>query len=333
MREWTIQGSSVDLLLQRYPRLRQSLARADLGVVETRVERYQVRGTTVLVKRDDLSSLVLGGNKVRALQLLFAGVPANRKVLTVGPSGSTHALAVALHGEHLGLQAEVLTWPQEMHAVAAATAARMREHAHVTETRSAADAYLRVALRRLRRRVHWIPAGGSSPLGALGHAEAAMELVAQLARKGIPMPQSVVVPLGSGGTVAGLLLGFAIAGVVTRVIAVRVVPRIVGNRGHVLRLARRSRALLERLAGEPVVRIDASRLVIEHASFGGGYGRETAAASEAAGWLARSGGPQLDGTYSAKAFGHALALAHGAPDGDVLFWLTFDARWLDARSG
>ena len=216
--------------------------------------------------------------------------------------------------------------------MAAATAARMREHARVTETRSPADAYLRVALRRLRGRVHWIPAGGSSPLGALGHAGAAMELVAQLAREGIPMPQYVVVPLGSGGTVAGLLLGFAIAGVVTRVIAVRVVPRIVGNRGQVLWLARRSRVLLQQLAGEPVARIDASRLVIEHASFGGAYGRETAAASEAADALARSGGPRLDGTYSAKAFGHALALAHSAPDGAVLFWLTFDARWLDVRS-
>ena len=257
--------------------------------MQTPVERCRVRGTTVLVKRDDLSSPVLGGNKVRALELLFASVPDNRQLLTVGPSGSTHALAVALHGERLGLQAEVLTWPQEMHAVAAATAARMREHARVTETRSPADAYFRVALRRLRGRVHWIPAGGSSPLGALGHAGAAMELVAQLAREGIPMPQYVVVPLGSGGTVAGLLLGFAIAGVVTRVIAVRAVPRIVGNRGQVLRLARRSRVLLQRLAGEPVARIDPSRLVIEHASFGGAYGRETAVASEAADGLARAG--------------------------------------------
>lgn len=294
------------------------------------MERRHVDGTTLLVKRDDLASPVLGGNKVRALELLLAAVPRDRHLLTVGPGGSTHALAVALHGARLGMETEVFTWPQEMHDVAAATSFRLKAHARVTETRSPVEAYLRAAVRRIHGRVHWIPAGGSSPLGALGHASAALELVAQLSRDGIPMPAAVVVPLGSGGTVAGMLLGFAIAGVATRVVAVRVVPRIVGNRNHVLRLARRSRALLERLAGMPIPRIDDSRLVIEHASYGGAYGRETPAGAVAAGWLRQSGGPRLDGTYSAKACGHALALAERAPAGDILFWLTFDARWLDA---
>lgn len=332
MREWTTRCSSVDVLFARYSRLRQALPRVDLHVAETPVERCRVDGTTLLVKRDDLSAPTLGGNKVRALELLLAAVPSHRRLLTVGPAGSTHALAVALHGERLGLQTDVLTWPQGMHDVAAATSARLQAHAHVTETRSPPDAYIRAAMRRLRHDVHWIPAGGSSPRGALGHAAAAMELVAQLAREDIPMPLSVVVPLGSGGTVAGLLLGFAIAGVTTQVIAVRVVPRIVGNRGHVLQLARRSRALVRRLTGEPVPRIDSARLTIEHAAFGGAYGRETAVATEAAGWFRQAGGPLLDGTYSAKAFGHALALARRTPDGAVLFWLTFDARWLDARN-
>ena len=320
----------MDLLVARYPRLRHTLPRVDLLVAETPVERRVVGGTALLVKRDDRSSPTLGGNKVRALELLLAAVPPGRRLLTVGPTGSTHALAVALHGARLGLTSEVLTWPQDMHDVAAATSVRLRAHARVTETGSPVEAYLRAAIRRTRADVHWIPAGGSSPLGALGHAGAALELVAQLARDGIPMPEAVVVPLGSGGTVAGLLLGFAIAGVTTRVVAVRVVPRIVGNRGHVLRLARRSRALLGRLAGEAIPVIDGARLVIEHASYGGAYGRETAAGIAAAGWIRQSGGPHLDGTYSAKAGGHALALAHRAPDGAVLFWLTFDARWLDA---
>ena len=320
----------MDLLVGRYPRLRQTLPRIDLRIADTPVERCVVGGTTLLVKRDDMASPTLGGNKVRALELLLATVPPNRRLLTVGPTGSTHALAVALHGESVGLKTEVFTWPQEMHDVAAATAARLGTHARVTATSSVTEAYLRAAFRRVSGGVHWIPAGGSSALGALGHAGAALELVAQLAREAMPMPEAVVVPLGSGGTVAGLLLGFAIAGVATRVIAVRVVPRILGNRGHVLRLARRSRELLGRLAGEPMPRIDGSRLDIEHASYGGAYGRETAAAAAADSWLRQSGGPRLDGTYSAKACGHALALAQRAPAGAILFWLTFDARWLDA---
>ena len=321
---------SVDLLAGRYHRLRLTLPRVDLLVAETPVERCTAGGATLLVKRDDMSSPTHGGNKVRALELLLASVPPTRRLLTVGPRGSTHALAVALHGEQLGMVTEVLSWPQEMHDVAAATASRLGAHAHVTRVRSPLDAYLRAAIRRARGGVHWIPAGGSSPLGALGHAGAALELVAQLTRDGMAMPEAVVVPLGSGGTVAGLLLGFAIAGVATKVIAVRVVPRMVGNRGHVLRLARRSRALLGRLASESMPPIDPSRLHIEHACYGGAYGRETGEAAAAASWLRQSGGPLLDGTYSAKSFGHALALARRSPDCAILFWLTFDARWLGA---
>ena len=320
----------MELLVDRFPRLRLALPRVDLRVAETPLEQWLVGGSTLLVKRDDLTSPTLGGNKVRALELLLAASPPDRRLLTVGPRGSTHALAVALHGAQLGRDTEVLTWPQEMHDVADHTSRRLKAVARVTEARSPADAYLRAALRHLRGQVQWIPAGGSSPLGALGHAGAALELVAQLTRDGVRMPEAVVVPLGSGGTVAGLLLGFAIAGVTTRVIGVRVVPRILGNRGHVLRLAHRTRALLGQRAGEPVPRIDHSRLVIEHTSYGGAYGRETTAAIRAAELFGQMGGPRLDGTYSAKAFGHALALAQRAPSGAVLFWLTFDGRWLDA---
>jgi hypothetical protein len=115
-------------------------------------------------------------------------------------------------------------------------------------------------------------------------------------------------------------------------VGVRVVPRLVGNRGHVLRLARRTRALLASLSGDALPPLDASRLVIEHGAYGGAYGRETADARHAAELLRAAGGPPLDGTYSAKAFAVAHARAQRAPDERVLFWLTFDGRWLAAPS-
>ena len=302
----------------------------NLRVGETPVERWTVDGATLLAKRDDLSAPDLGGNKVRALELLLAGLGPGHTLLTVGPTGSTHALAVAQHGLRLGIGSEVITWPQEMNDVALATASRLARRAHITRASSPVDAYVRAVVRRLRGGVRWIPAGGSSPLGALGHASAALELVAQLERDGLPFPQTIVAPLGSGGTVAGLLVGLAVAGLPTRVVGVRVVPRSVGNRWRVMRLARQSGALLARLAGESPLELDASRLVIEQEAYGGAYGRETEDARIAGALLRVSGGPRLDGTYSAKAFGHALARARRAPHGSVLFWLTFDGRWLDA---
>lgn len=281
-------------------------------------------------KRDDLSSSTLGGNKVRALELLLAGVGPDHRLLTVGSTGSTHALAVAHYGARLGAVTDVITWPQEDNDISRATSRRLMRRARVTAATSVVDAYLRAALRRPARDVRWIPAGGSCALGALGHASAALELIAQLEREGHSVPAQIVVPLGSGGTAAGLLVGLAVAGVATRVVGVRVVPKTVGNRWRVLRLARQAAALLSRLAGETVPAVDAHRLEIAQGAFGGAYGRETEIARNAAQALRVTGGPALDGTYSAKAFGYALERARRAPEDSVLFWLTFDGRWLEA---
>lgn len=314
-------------LLARYPGL-AALAHVDLGVRETPLDRWRVGDVSLLIKRDDLSAPAVGGNKVRALELLLAGVPAGRTLLTAGATGSTHALAVAHHGARLGLATEVVTWPQEGHPVAAATSRRMAELARVTAAASPAGAYLRVLARRLRGGVHWIPAGGSVPLGALGHVSAALELAGQLERLGEAPPRALVVPLGSGGTAAGLLVGLALAGLETRVIGVQVVPRIVASHARVARLARRTMALVARHAGRALPPLHADRLLVHRDAYGGAYGRDTPPAREAAELLAACGGPRLEPTYSAKAFAVALERARRSPDEPVLFWLTFDGRWL-----
>jgi D-cysteine desulfhydrase len=205
--------------------------------------------------------------------------------------------------------------------------------AQVTHAGSTLGAYLRALARRVRghRRIHWIPAGGSVPLGAVGHVSAAMELAAQLERDRMPVPDVLVVPLGSGGTVAGLLVGLALAGLPTRVLGVQVVPRIVASRRRVARLARETHALLARRLGVELPPLDVGQLTIERGAYGGAYGRETAEATEAAAELLASGGPRLDATYSAKAFAIALARARQSPHERILFWLTFDGRWLAAN--
>jgi 1-aminocyclopropane-1-carboxylate deaminase/D-cysteine desulfhydrase-like pyridoxal-dependent ACC family enzyme len=323
----------VSALVARFPELAHTLARVNLSVSETPVERWTVGGVSLLAKRDDLSAPLLGGNKVRALELLLASVAPGDTILTVGASGSTHALAVAEYARSLGAECEVITWPQETNAVSLATSARLKSVARVTSASSVATAYLIAAFRRSLRRVTWVPAGGSVARGAIGHVNAALELVAQLRRDNLPVPHTVVVPLGSGGTVAGILVGLAAAGLKTKVVGVRVVPRAVANRRRVLRLARQTRRLLSRLAREELPAVDASRLEIEQSAYGGAYGRETNDSRTAARALRAAGGPRLDGTYSAKAFGNALERARRVPDEGVLFWLTFDGRWLADDDG
>lgn len=315
-------------LFSRYPMLAARLPLAPLEVRETPVEWWRVGDATLLAKRDDLSAPHCAGNKVRALSLLLGRLDPGSELLTVGATGSTHALAVAEHGARLGVRTQVISWPQEGHSVADATARRLAAIARVTPAGSVAEAYLRAAARRLRGGFHWVPAGGSVPLGALGHVDAALELDDQLRRARLRVPDVVVVPLGSGGTVAGLLVGFALAGLATRVVGVRVVPRIVASRTRVLGLARRTRALLAQLSGESIPAVDGAQLEIDEEAYGGAYGRDTRVGRAAIDALRDAGGPPLEATYSGKAFGVALARARAAPDGRVLFWLTFDGRWL-----
>jgi hypothetical protein len=95
-----------------------------------------------------------------------------------------------------------------------------------------------------------------------------------------------------------------------------------------MRLARATAARFAELAGVAAPRIDEDRLVVEQAQYGGAYARETDASRAALALVREAGGPSLEGTYSAKAFAAALAHARKMPDERMLFWLTFDGRWL-----
>jgi D-cysteine desulfhydrase len=313
--------------LRRFPALAR-VPRARLGTFPSPVMRVEeVAGARDLwIKRDDLNAPEYGGNKVRALEFLLGEVRPGDELLTVGGEGSTHVLTTAALGARLGARTIAIRWKHEMnpmaHAVAACASGLCAE---VRTQRGPLTGLLRAHVLRRRRAVHWIPLGGTCALGMLGHVNAGLELAEQVERGELPLPSHVVVPLGSGGTAAGLALGFAIAGLDTRVLAARVAPRLAANRRRVLALARSCARLIERLDGRALPRVALDRVQVVHDSYAGAYGRPLPAAREAAASLERVTGIRLDDTYSAKAFVAALERARQG-DGPVLFWLTFDAR-------
>jgi D-cysteine desulfhydrase len=314
-------------LVHRFPSL-ASLSRAGLlGRLPTPVAPSTL-APALWIKRDDLTALPIGGNKVRALDYLLAGLEPGAAVLTAGALGSTHALTTIVHAKRLGARTSIIRWPQEMNDVARIVARRIEAEADdVQSARSVPGAYWRALRTRAFRDVRWVPAGATSPLGILGHVDAALELAEQIAAGECPAPTRVVVPLGSGGTAAGLALGLAIAGLTTQVVGVRVVARIVANKPRVLRLAARTARLIERLArGTRVPRPSPDRLYVAEGYFGGAYGRPTPKGRAAMEAFRGGHGPvSLEPTYTAKAFAAALAACDGQP---TVFWLTFDARWL-----
>jgi len=317
-------------LIERFPSL-SALPRARLATLPTPVEPLLDASPngTLWLKRDDLSSARVGGNKVRALEFLLGRVREGDRVLTIGGEGSTHVLATAYHASRLGASTQAIRWHHDMNDVARVVAAQASDLcAEVTTTQTIVGTAVRVMWRRFTGpRVHWIPMGGSSPLGTLGHVNAGLELACQIRDGLLPEPRQVVVPLGTGGTAAGLALGFAIAGLRVTVVAARIGPRIGANETRVRSLARSTAAFMHRLGATRIPRLAGDAVKVVHDVYGGAYGRALPAGTEAAHRLEGWRGLALDATYSAKAFAAAIAL-HRRSEVPTLFWLTFDGRVL-----
>jgi 1-aminocyclopropane-1-carboxylate deaminase/D-cysteine desulfhydrase-like pyridoxal-dependent ACC family enzyme len=316
-------------LVRRYPALGR-IPRVQLGEYPTPVEsaRFPDVPGPLWIKRDDLASAALGGNKVRALEYLLATVRPGDTVLTVGGEGSTHVLATAVHGARLGARVQAIRWRHEMHETAERVARRaLRECAAVGTAATPVGAFLRIFARRAARGGTWIPFGGTSPLGILGHINAALELADQIDAGELPLPSRVVVALGTGGTAAGLALGFAAAGLPTQLVGARVGPRIATGRPLVLHLSRSTARWIRRATGVTLPAVKRSSIRVAHEAYGGAYGRVSPMGAEAAAVMERATGLRLDPTYSAKAFAIALRSAR-AEAGHTLFWSTFDARWM-----
>lgn len=301
------------------------LAARSLGTWPTPLERADHLGganglQTLWIKREDVSSAAYGGSKVRGLEFLLARGDSGTVYVTVGGVGSTHCLATAVHAAALSRRTVLAQFPQPVTDVTRAVAAAC-ERAATRVVRARWRALLPVAVARAwltARRLgspKWIPGGGAQPLGVVGHLLAGLELPRQLSDP----PDAIVVPLGSGGTAAGLSLAMCALGWGTRVVAVRVAPIVVANRWRIDALMRGAAQLLARV-GVPLPVSDASSVIVVN-GIGSGYGHPSAA-GDAARALAATHGLALEPTYGAKAFG-ALQFVAGRGFRRVVFWHTF----------
>jgi len=306
-------------------KIRAALAPCSLGDWPTPLERApalaMAAGVHALwLKREDRSAAPCGGNKVRGLEFLLAGARAGTVFVTVGATGSTHCLATAVHAARLSCAVALAQFPQPETDSSRAVAAACAAHAAlVVRAQSPAGLPLAVlvAWRRARRLGprRWIPGGGAHPRAVIGHLLATLELAGQLAEP----PDAILAPLGTGGTVAGILLGVAALGWGTRVVGVRVAPQLVANRWRTRWLARRARSLLASRGIPLSFSTPRGPVVVD--GLGEGYGHPTPA-GESARRLAADHGLILDSTYGAKAF--AVLLRRGTCDvRRVVFWHTF----------
>lgn len=256
-------------------------------------------GEGLWVKRDDLTHPLFAGSKARKLEFFLPRArTAARPLVAVAPEGSNWLRALA----QSGLCVRALAFPQQRNDVASRNRAATRAALGLSLCAGVLARAVAELPRLIGRRSLLAPPGGTDPVTTLGFVSAAFELAEQ------KTPDAVYVPLGSGGTAAGLALGFALAGLSVEVRAVRVTTALVANE-------RRVRALAAATARVLGVVLPELRLTVVHDYVGGGYGHPLARAES----LRHHFPYPLDPTYSAKT---ALAFLEGR-ERRRLLWLTW----------
>jgi len=260
-------------------------------------------GRDIFIKRDDVTPLALGGNKLRKLEFLAADALREGAdvLLTAGAIQSNHVRQTAAVAAKLGLKCVALLenpiatqsenyltngnrlllelMDVEVVMVDALTdpAAQLAEQAERLEAQGF--------------RPYTLPVGGSNALGALGYVECAQEIVHQ--SEGVVDFAAVVVASGSAGTHAGLAIGLEHLMPQTELVGVTVsrqrdeqLPKV-----DAIRQALASQLSVE--AKAPVTLWDDY--------FGPRYGEPNEEGTEAIKLLARLEGLLLDPVYTGKA--------------------------------
>ncbi|WP_280347027.1 1-aminocyclopropane-1-carboxylate deaminase/D-cysteine desulfhydrase [Nocardia neocaledoniensis] len=311
------------LLHQAFPELRSTLPHLALGTAPTPVRPLPglTDGEASVWLKDDgeFGDGGWGGNKVRKLEWLLADAKRRerRTILTVGGLGTNWGLATALYGRELGLSTVLALVDQPVDEHVRAQLRRLRRSGarlHFTRTKARTIAAAPLLLGRYSRGgrpPYLLPAGGSSPVGTLGYVEAAFEIGAQVRAGELPEPSHIVVAMGSGGTAAGLLLGFELLGLTTRVVGVVVNDTLRLDAVTITRLAARTRKLLARRGAIlPAPQQNPGRLRIVNDWLGRSYGHTTPEGERALRLAETNENLDLEPVYTAKALAALLAMNH-----------------------
>lgn len=270
-------------------------------------------GPRLYAKRDDLTGLGLGGNKLRKLEYLLGEALAQSAdaVLTVGALQSNHARQTAAACARLGLDCELILRRGSHDGEAYLNNGNILldrlfgARIHLLQALESREDFMAARAEALRcegRKPYCIPVGGSCGLGNLGYVACAEEILSQSGEMNARF-DAVVVATGSGGTQGGLVAGMRLLdGMPVIGMAVE------GTRAEQEALASRQAEETLRLLGREDVDVAAAVEVMDQ-FVGPGYARPTESMNEALLLAARFEGLVLDPVYTGKAFAGFVALA------------------------
>ncbi len=289
-----------------------------------------VTDTEIWFKRDDLTGLGLGGNKVRTLEFVIGAAldKGADTLITGGGPSSNWVMLAALAARTRGLDAILVIYgdpvPLTGNLALAELAGARIEFTRSPHRPSVEENIDRIAdqLRADGKVPYTLGRGGASATGALGYLNATRELLDQCAHQNLT-PAQLWLSTGSCGTQAGLEAGAAWLEPTYRIHGVSVSRPVSECIPRIADLA----AAAGRLIGAPApVReplVDGSALAAAD------YGKPYPAADAAAALVARTEGVFLDPVFAARAMAALLAaLERDKPTDPVIFLVTGGAPTL-----
>ncbi|HET7056651.1 MAG TPA: D-cysteine desulfhydrase family protein [Thermomicrobiales bacterium] len=256
----------------------------------------------ILIKRDDLTGLAFGGNKVRKLEMLVgdALVRGADTLITTGAVQSNHARATAAAAVVAGLRAILVLESADMCPPVQGNLLLDRllqaDVRFVPKDGDTAKAMETVAdeVRAAGGNPYVIPIGGSSPSGAAGYLTMTLELKVQLAAMGAS-PSRLYFASGSRGTQAGIVLGARVFDMPYEIYGVLVSKSRPETEARALSIANEAAELV----GSDV-RLNSADLANVDGYFGEAYAIPTPEGDAAVLLLARTEAIFLDPTYTGK---------------------------------
>jgi len=202
-------------------------------------------GINLYIKRDDLTPLAAGGNKLRKLEYLLEDAKKQGAtfLLTVGGAQTNHGrltLAVARKFGMKGAIVAVDEYPGELSANLLLDGMMgcdvwLKKSDGTTpdgQLLKEAVAEATAHYESLGEKVYYIPMGGSNEIGCLGYYECAAETAAQAQQMGLPEDTRLVTTVGSMGTYMGLFLGIRQENLPFRLTGISIMPYEKGIRRH-----------------------------------------------------------------------------------------------------
>lgn len=172
-------------------------------------------GPRIFIKRDDLTGISMGGNKVRKLEILMADAISKNAdyIVTGGGTQSNHTCQTAAVCNRLGLKSKIiLKEPADIDFQGNLLLEKlMGTEIKFTKVNNLEEIEKEIRkemdeLKNKGNRPYYIPLGGSNGFGALAYSLAIEEIAKEAEEKEIKIDR-IFTACGTGGTMAGLLLG------------------------------------------------------------------------------------------------------------------------------